>query len=79
MSPLGEPLQTKPTVPLIDLDTIRETLLYIRDDLQRVPGFERAADKLSAALAEITAAESRRLAPISHSVIKVRPPLRRKH
>jgi hypothetical protein len=72
-------LQGKPPVPLADLDTIREALQYIRDDLQRVPGMERAADKLGAALAEITAAERRRLGPISRSVIDARPVLRRKH
>ncbi|MBX9591514.1 MAG: hypothetical protein K2X43_19670 [Hyphomonadaceae bacterium] len=69
----------KPSVPLVDLDTIRETLVYIRDDIQRVPELERAADRLTAALAEIAAAERRRLAPISHSVIDARPVLRRKH
>ena len=76
---MGEPLHHKPSVPLVDLDTIRETLVYIRDDIQRVPGLERAADRLTAALAEIAAAERRRLAPISHSVIDARPVLRRKH
>jgi hypothetical protein len=72
-------LQHKPTVPLIDLDTIRETLYYIRDDLQRVPGLEPAADRISAALAEISAAERRRLAPVSHSLIDARPLAPRKH
>jgi hypothetical protein len=76
---MGEPLHHKPSVPLVDLDTIRETLVYIRDDIQRVPELERAADRLTAALAEIAAAERRRLAPISHSVIDARPVLRRKH
>ena len=79
MRTLGEPLHQKPTVPLVDLNTIRETLAYIRDDLQRVPGLERAADRLSAALVEIAAAERRRLAPVSHSLIDARPVLRRKH
>ncbi len=65
--------------PLVDFETIRETLTYIRDDIQRVPGMEKAADRLTAALAEIAAAERRRLAPISHSVIDARLVLRRKH
>jgi hypothetical protein len=72
-------LQQKPNIPLVDLDTIRETLVYIRDDLQRVPGLDRAAERLTSALAEITAAEQRRLGPISHSVIDARLTLRRKH
>jgi hypothetical protein len=69
----------KPSVPLVDLDTIRETLAYIRDDIQRVPGLEKAAERLTTALAEIAAAERRRLAPVSHSVIDARLVLRRKH
>lgn len=69
----------KPAIPIVDLDTIRETLAYIRDDIQRVPGLDRAAERLTAALAEITAAERRRLAPVSHSIIDARPVLRRKH
>lgn len=76
---MGEPLRAKPAVPLVDLDTIRETLIYIRDDIQRVPGMEKAADRLTSALAEIAAAERRRLGPISHSVINARLVLRRKH
>lgn len=72
-------MQQKPQMPLVDLDTIRETLLYIRDDLQRVPGLERAAEKLTAALGELTAAERRRLAPLSQSVIEARFLPRRKH
>jgi hypothetical protein len=75
---LGKTLQ-KPGIPLVDLDTIRETLVYIRDDIQRVPGLEKAAERLTATLAEITAAERRRLAPVSHSVIDARLVLRRKH
>ena len=76
---MGEPLHHKSSVPPVDFDTIRETLTYIRDDIQRVPGLEKAADRLTAALAEIAAAERRRLAPISHSVIDARLVLRRKH
>ena len=72
-------MQQKPNIPLVDLDAIRETLAYIRDDLARAPGLDRAAERLTAALAEITAVERRRLAPISHSVIDARLVLRRKH
>jgi hypothetical protein len=76
---MGEPLRNNPHVPLVDLDTIRETLVYIRDDIQRVPGLERAAEGLTAVLAEIAAAERRRLAPLSMSVIDARRLPRRKH
>jgi hypothetical protein len=76
---MGDPLQHRPSVPLVDLDTIRETLTYIRDDIQRVPGLEKVADRLTAALVEMAAAERRRLGPISHSVIDARLVLRRKH
>ena len=72
-------MRQKPNVPLVDLDAIRETLAYIRDDLQRAPGLDRAAEQLTAALAEITQAERRRLAPISGSIIDARLMLRRKH
>ena len=48
---MGDPLHQKPVVPLVDFETIRETLTYIRDDIQRVPGMEKAADRLTAALA----------------------------
>ena len=57
-------------VPLIDLGTVRDTLAYIRDDLQRVPGLECAAELIASALAEIQAAERRRLAPIPRSVLE---------
>ena len=40
----------KRNTPMIDLGTVRETLAYIRDDLQRVPGLERAAELLGSAL-----------------------------
>lgn len=76
---MGEPLQQKLNVPLVDFDTIRETLVYIRDDIQRVPGLEKAAERLTAALAELAAAERRRLAPLSISVIDARMLPRRKH
>ena len=72
-------MRQRPNVPLVDLDTIRETLLYIRDDMQRAPGLEGAADHLTAALGEINAAERRRMAPLSTSVIDARILPRRKH
>jgi len=66
-------------MPLIDLGTVRDTLSYIRDDLQRVPALERAAELVGAALAEIQATERRRLAPIPRSVLDTRHLFRRKH
>ena len=73
------PFDLKRNVPLIDLGTVRETLAYIRDDLQRVPGLERAAELIAAALAEVEAAERRRLAPIPRSVLEARLLARRRH
>jgi hypothetical protein len=75
---MGEPLRNNPHVPLVDLETIRETLAYIRDDIQRVPALERAADGLTAVLAEIAAVERRRLA-LSASMIDPRRLPPRKH
>jgi hypothetical protein len=46
-------IDPKRNVPLIDLGTVRDTLAYIRDDLQRVHGLECAAELIAAALAEI--------------------------
>jgi hypothetical protein len=76
---LGEESLHKPAIPLVNLDAIRETLTYVRDDIRRVPDLERAAEHLTAALAEIADYESRRLSPLSQSRIEVRIPLRRKH
>ena len=66
------PIDPKRNVPLIDLGTVRDTLAYIRDDLQRVPGLECAGELIASALAEIQAAERRRLAPIPRSVLETR-------
>jgi hypothetical protein len=66
-------------VPLIDLGTVCDTLAYIRDDLQRVPGLESAAEFIGSALCEVVAAERRRLAPIPRSVLETRLLPRRKH
>jgi len=73
------PFDPKRNVPLIDLGTVRATLAYIRDDCQRVPGLERTAELLGAALAEIEAADRRRLAPIPLSVMDQQLRRRRKH
>jgi hypothetical protein len=58
----------KPAFPGLDLDTVRETLTYIRDDLQRVPGLQSAAEALGAALREIDHC-NKRLSVLSQGVI----------
>lgn len=49
-----------PRTPLLDLETVRETLGYIHDDLKRTPGFEAASAHLRGAIAAIAAAERHR-------------------
>lgn len=49
--------RSQPYPPLLDLTTARETISYIEDDLRRVPGLEKAADALKAAIAEMETAE----------------------
>jgi hypothetical protein len=73
------PIDPKRNAPLIDLGTVRDTLAYIRDDFQRVPGLERAAELIGSALHEVAAAERRRLAPIPRSVLETRLLPRRQH
>lgn len=46
-------LRQPSAVPMIDLDTVRETLLYMKDDLRRDPALARAADALDTAIQEI--------------------------
>jgi|RhiMethySRZTD1v2_1073278.scaffolds.fasta_scaffold42068_3 hypothetical protein len=72
-------LDLKRNGPLIDLGTVRETLAYMRDDFKRVRSLERAAELLSLALAEIEAAERRRLAPIPGSILDAARLPRRRH
>ena len=73
------PFDPKRNMPLPDLGTVRDMLTCIRDDLQRVPALERAADLIGAALAELQAAERRRLAPIPRSILDSRLSPSRKH
>ncbi len=49
--------RSQPWPPAIDLATVRETLLYMHDDMKRVPGLESVAEALQTALAEIETAE----------------------
>jgi hypothetical protein len=62
----------------LDLETVRETLAYIRDDLQRVSGLENATSALSLAVIEIDRAQ-RASQPIANSIIKSRFLRRRSH
>jgi hypothetical protein len=41
----------------IDLDSVRETLLYIESDLRHAPGYETVAAAISAVLDEIERVE----------------------
>lgn len=49
--------RSHPWPPSIDLSTVRETLLYMHDDLKRVPGLEGVASAIANTLQEIEAAE----------------------
>lgn len=50
--------RSKPWPPQIDLSTLRETLIYMHDDMTRVPGLEKLRDALALALKEAEAAET---------------------
>lgn len=50
-------LRSHSAIATIDLETVRETLLYMKDDLRRDPALARAADAIEAALAEIDRAQ----------------------
>ena len=76
---MSGPFEPKRNVPLIDLGTVRDMLIHVRDDFQRVPALERAAELIGAALAEVQSAERRRLAPIPRSILDTRLLPRRKH
>lgn len=52
----------------IDLETVRDTIAYIHDDLERVPGLEKAVAALDAALREIE-----RWVPPHHTSVALRP------
>lgn len=51
--------RSEPWPPAIDLSTVRETLVYMHDDMKRVPGLEGVAAAIATTLDEITAAESK--------------------
>jgi len=74
-----EPFDRKRDVTAVDLGTIRATLDYIRQELERVGALERAARLLGAALAEVETAERRGLASIPRSILEPRCGRRRGH
>lgn len=55
--------------PRIDLETIRETLAYIRDDVRNAPGLEGVAGALEEAVRKIDAVSARRRRPSRLSAI----------
>lgn len=73
------PYHLRRGIPPINLGALRESLSYIRKDVARVPGLERAAELLQSALAELDAAERRQLAPFSRSLLDASWLSRRKH
>jgi len=50
----------RPPIDPLDLETIRETLVYIHSDLAHHRGLERAATGIQMALAELDAEHDRR-------------------
>ena len=58
----------RPWPPTIDLATVRETLHYMKDDMRRVPGLEKAAGALDNAISEIETAEEK-LQPVNYTTI----------
>lgn len=53
-----------PWPPTLDLATVRETLAYMHDDMNRVPGLERVASALETVLEEIETAERNAKPPV---------------
>ena len=57
----------QPWPPQIDLSSVRETILYIEDDLARVPGLEGVAAALKSAIREIDRAKPPAALPAAKS------------
>ena len=69
----------RPWPPSIDLSTVRKTVAYMQGDLARIPGLEKIAAALDAAIREIDAVDTRpRVLNIADSVTRSRF-LPRKH
>jgi hypothetical protein len=69
--------RSQPWPPAIDLHTVRETVLYMRDDAKRIPGLEGLTKAFDAALVEIEKAERKArppiLSPIASKFLPRRP------
>jgi hypothetical protein len=63
--------RSEPWPPAIDLSTVRETLVYMHDDMKRVPGLEGVAAAIATTLDEIAAAEKQTRA-VPRSTISAR-------
>lgn len=59
----------------IDLDTVRETLSYMHDDMRSVPGLERVAAALGRAIEEIEATGliEKPVEPVSLGIVRFLP------
>lgn len=59
----------------IDLDTVRETLSYMHDDMRDAPGLERVAAALGRAIDEIEAARQAETPtePVSLDIVRFLP------
>ena len=58
--------RSNPWPPQIDLTTLRETLIYMHDDMARVPGLEKLRDALALALEETEAAQAAAQAKVTN-------------
>ena len=58
--------RSNPWPPQIDLATLRETLIYMHDDMARVPGLEKLRDALALALEETEAAQAAAQAKVTN-------------
>lgn len=65
--------------PHIDLTTARETMAYLRDDMQRVPELQGVADALEAAIREMDKAEATNPRRIGRNVITAARFMRSRH
>ncbi|KAB2848970.1 MAG: hypothetical protein F9K44_09340 [Hyphomicrobiaceae bacterium] len=70
-------LGSGPRHPDLDLDSVRETLIYMRDDLVGVPGLERAAAALDVAIGELGGLAPVETPALTHSPGADRPKFRK--
>lgn len=63
----------RPWPPVVDLHTVRDTLSYMKDDMERVPGLEKVAAALQGALDEIEKARPPSPVPFSPTAARFLP------